>query len=191
MFHILCALVDTEEGGKEAIVAQFPHDEIEIVDDWHVMGMKGTGSNTIVLRDGETFVPEHRVARTIDMFSGKRPAPQPAGILYRIGLEQFAQLAAKAREAAAGVPQTPLDTARIRTGSAYVCMLAADIANMALRASGASSIQTTNPLQRIMRDITTVTLNGQMNIETAYEDYGRLIAGLPGFGGPKKNPAVA
>ena len=248
MFHILGALLTNDDGSKEGIVAQVPHDQIEILDDWDVMGMKATGSNTIVLRDGEVFVPEHRVARSVDMFAGKRPAPAPAGVLYKIGLEQFTpgtlaalatglaraaieRLQARAggrpitftdysdqikapvthlqlgelhvkletaeaaverslrrmeRDAEDGVPQTPLDTARIRTTSAYVCLLCTEIAGIALRASGASSIQTSNPLQRIVRDLTTITLNGQMNIETAYEDYGRLIAGLPGFGGPKK-----
>jgi 3-hydroxy-9,10-secoandrosta-1,3,5(10)-triene-9,17-dione monooxygenase len=37
-------------------------DEFMIVDDWHVMGMQGTGSKSVVAKD--LFVPSHRTART-------------------------------------------------------------------------------------------------------------------------------
>ena len=35
-------------------------DDIEILDDWHVMGLKGSGSNSVMVKD--VFVPEHRVS---------------------------------------------------------------------------------------------------------------------------------
>lgn len=37
----------------------FPKSDFEIVDDWHVMGMKGTGSKGAKITDA--FVPEHRI----------------------------------------------------------------------------------------------------------------------------------
>ncbi len=43
-----------------------PREDISIVDDWYTVGLKGTGSKTIVLND--VFVPEHRtlVARQVE-----------------------------------------------------------------------------------------------------------------------------
>lgn len=36
-----------------------PITSVEIVDDWHVMGLRGTGSKTVRLKD--VFVPDHRM----------------------------------------------------------------------------------------------------------------------------------
>src|SRR3954464_15987521 len=48
-----------------------PLAETEIVDDWHVLGLAGTGSKSLVLRD--VFVPEHRVVMVADLFAGTPP----------------------------------------------------------------------------------------------------------------------
>src|SRR6202795_3440403 len=45
--------------------------EVEIVDDWQVLGLLGTGSKSLVLRD--VFVPEHRVVMVNDLFAGTPP----------------------------------------------------------------------------------------------------------------------
>ncbi len=45
--------------------------EIEIVDDWHALGMRGTGSCSLVLRD--VFVPEHRSITMRDVVDGTPP----------------------------------------------------------------------------------------------------------------------
>jgi 3-hydroxy-9,10-secoandrosta-1,3,5(10)-triene-9,17-dione monooxygenase len=60
--------------------------EYEIVDDWQVLGMRSTGSMTVVAK--EVFVPEHRAlcmydARGGDGFPGARGNPNP---LYRVPL---------------------------------------------------------------------------------------------------------
>ena len=248
--HTMGVLVANDDGTKEPMICQVPHEEVEILDDWFVMGMQGSGSNTITVAE-EIFVPEHRIVKTADLFAGNRPAPQPAGILYKINLIQFtsgsvaalaiglaraaieelqrkvtgkpitftdypdqmkapvmhmqlAEMWAKLNaceaiaersfarmeaDAEQGVAATPMANAKIRTSSAYICTLAKQIADTAIRAGGASSIALTSPLQRIMRDVTTLSIHGQMNIETAYEDLGRTLAGMPGFGGPPKKPA--
>jgi len=49
-----------------------PLTEIEIVDDWQVLGLLGTGSKSLVLHD--VFVPEHRSVWLSDLFAGTRPA---------------------------------------------------------------------------------------------------------------------
>jgi 3-hydroxy-9,10-secoandrosta-1,3,5(10)-triene-9,17-dione monooxygenase len=48
-----------------------PFTEIEIDDDWHVLGLLGTGSKSLILRD--VFVPEHRVVMVGDLFAGTPP----------------------------------------------------------------------------------------------------------------------
>jgi 3-hydroxy-9,10-secoandrosta-1,3,5(10)-triene-9,17-dione monooxygenase len=48
-----------------------PLAEVEIVDDWQVLGLAGTGSKSLVLRD--VFVPEHRSVMVSDLFAGTPP----------------------------------------------------------------------------------------------------------------------
>src|SRR5271167_1065048 len=48
-----------------------PLAEVEIVDDWHVLGLLGTGSKSLVLHD--VFVPEHRSVMVSDLFAGTPP----------------------------------------------------------------------------------------------------------------------
>lgn len=45
-----------------------PFSDIEIIDDWHVLGLAGTGSRTLKLDD--VFVPEHRCAMLDDLMAG-------------------------------------------------------------------------------------------------------------------------
>lgn len=48
-----------------------PLSEIEIDDDWHTLGLAGTGSKALILHD--VFVPEHRVVMVSDLFAGTPP----------------------------------------------------------------------------------------------------------------------
>ncbi len=48
-----------------------PLAEIEIVDDWRTLGLAGTGSKSLVVRD--VFVPEHRAVMVSDLFAGTPP----------------------------------------------------------------------------------------------------------------------
>jgi alkylation response protein AidB-like acyl-CoA dehydrogenase len=48
-----------------------PLAEVEIVDDWQVLGLLGTGSKSLVLHD--LFVPEHRSVMVSDLFAGTPP----------------------------------------------------------------------------------------------------------------------
>jgi alkylation response protein AidB-like acyl-CoA dehydrogenase len=48
-----------------------PLSEIEIADDWRVLGLLGTGSKSLLLRD--VFVPEHRCVMVSDLFAGTPP----------------------------------------------------------------------------------------------------------------------
>jgi alkylation response protein AidB-like acyl-CoA dehydrogenase len=55
-----------------------PKADVELIDTWHSLGMRGTGSVDLVIQDA--FVPEHRV------FSVFTAEPQVAGPLYRLGV---------------------------------------------------------------------------------------------------------
>ena len=48
-----------------------PLGEVEILDDWQVLGLTGTGSKSLVLRD--VFVPKHRCVMVADLFAGTPP----------------------------------------------------------------------------------------------------------------------
>ena len=48
-----------------------PFTDIEIIDDWHVLGLAGTGSRSLKLRDA--FIPEHRCVLLSDLLAGTPP----------------------------------------------------------------------------------------------------------------------
>jgi 3-hydroxy-9,10-secoandrosta-1,3,5(10)-triene-9,17-dione monooxygenase len=58
----LATLHDPATQQASAILILLKRDEYTIRDDWRVMGMQGTGSKTVEIKD--LFVPQHRVART-------------------------------------------------------------------------------------------------------------------------------
>ncbi len=51
-----------------------PFSDIEIVDDWQVLGLAGTGSRSLQLRD--VFVPEHRCVLLSELLAGTPPGAQ-------------------------------------------------------------------------------------------------------------------
>ena len=48
-----------------------PRSDFKVIDTWHVMGLKGTGSNDVVVED--VFVPEYRTHKASDGFMGTNP----------------------------------------------------------------------------------------------------------------------
>ena len=48
-----------------------PLAEVEILDDWKVLGLAGTGSKSLILHD--VFVPHHRCVMVSDLFAGTPP----------------------------------------------------------------------------------------------------------------------
>jgi 3-hydroxy-9,10-secoandrosta-1,3,5(10)-triene-9,17-dione monooxygenase len=76
-----------EEGPPEMRTFLVPRADYRIDDNWHVAGLKGTGSKDIVV-DG-AFVPEHRTHRLIDGYRRNSPgnAVNPAP-LYRLPFGQ-------------------------------------------------------------------------------------------------------
>jgi alkylation response protein AidB-like acyl-CoA dehydrogenase len=64
---------DTEAGGSGArsVHVVVPKADVEVDDTWFTLGMRGTGSKDIVLRD--VFVPQHRSMFTGTLFNGRSP----------------------------------------------------------------------------------------------------------------------
>jgi alkylation response protein AidB-like acyl-CoA dehydrogenase len=53
-----CIAEDTD--GTYLAAVQVPRDELTFLDDWHVAGMRGTGSVSVALKGDELFVPDFR-----------------------------------------------------------------------------------------------------------------------------------
>ncbi|MFF4504895.1 acyl-CoA dehydrogenase family protein [Streptomyces sp. NPDC001401] len=74
---VLLAARLPQEPGQEGTARVFavPRAEIEVIDSWHSTGLRGTGSNTVVL--GPTSVPEHRSFALGDVLAGRSDAGRP------------------------------------------------------------------------------------------------------------------
>src|SRR3984893_8790133 len=59
------------EGPPERRWMLIPREDIEIIDDWYTVGLKGTGSKTIVVKD--IFIPERRTVSNKEIEEGAAP----------------------------------------------------------------------------------------------------------------------
>jgi alkylation response protein AidB-like acyl-CoA dehydrogenase len=57
------------EGAQDYCFAVLPRSDYQILDDWHAVGMKGSGTKTLSINN--VFVPEHRIQKAKDMMEGK------------------------------------------------------------------------------------------------------------------------
>jgi alkylation response protein AidB-like acyl-CoA dehydrogenase len=95
------ALVDVDqhsEGEPETVMVYFPRKNCDIIDNWDMMGMRGTGSHDISVTD--VFVPKSRTFRMVPEFE---PGSHYHGPLYRLPL---------VGAAATGIPTPMLGVAR-------------------------------------------------------------------------------
>ena len=67
---IVGALCGPDDGIYPAL-ALLPADDFTVEDVWQTDGMRGTGSNDVVVT--EAFVPEHRLVSVIDIYAGTTP----------------------------------------------------------------------------------------------------------------------
>jgi alkylation response protein AidB-like acyl-CoA dehydrogenase len=74
-----------EDENPEPLLALVRQDQVTILDDWKVMGMRGSSSNTMVIED-EIFVPDHHIRTVKDVFSTNRIEPARAGLLFQMNL---------------------------------------------------------------------------------------------------------
>jgi 3-hydroxy-9,10-secoandrosta-1,3,5(10)-triene-9,17-dione monooxygenase len=127
--------------GDPASVAYLlvPFTEIEIVDDWHVLGLRGTGSRSLRLRD--VFIPEHRCVMTADLFAGTVPGAEvhpdypllraPRGLMVNYSLPPVA--IALGRRALA----VALETLRSRVSRGLTTMAASEFVQMTVAEAAA------------------------------------------------------
>ena len=81
-------LMKNEQGGVANLgLSLTPMTDLTIEDTWHMAGMKGTGSNTIVAKD--VFVPEHRFLPYPGAFQGVYRTEHKDEALYRAAFVPF------------------------------------------------------------------------------------------------------
>lgn len=71
-WHLLTARVESADGPPEVLWTAVPMAELEILDDWRVCGLAGSGSNSVVARD--VLVPAHRVLPVGPLLAGEFPS---------------------------------------------------------------------------------------------------------------------
>ncbi|ANS63224.1 hypothetical protein SLINC_1000 [Streptomyces lincolnensis] len=71
-WHLLTARVESADGPPEVLWTAVPMAELEILDDWRVCGLAGSGSNSVVARD--VVVPAHRVLPVGPLLAGEFPS---------------------------------------------------------------------------------------------------------------------
>lgn len=113
----LGGLIFSEGQPPEYRTFLLPRSDFEVIDTWHVMGLKGTGSKDIVVKD--VFVPEYRTHKASDGFMGTNPGRETfTADLYKL---PFGQIFVRAVSTAAigglqGALDTFLDFAQVRVG---------------------------------------------------------------------------
>jgi alkylation response protein AidB-like acyl-CoA dehydrogenase len=95
-----------------------PTPDCRVIDDWHVLGLCGTGSKSVALDD--VFVPEHRVLSHAAMAEGTTPGAEVHdGWLYRAPIWTFVPftISAPANGIACGALETFIDEMKVRETS--------------------------------------------------------------------------
>ena len=117
-----------------------PFTDIEIVDDWHVLGLNGTGSRSLKLLD--VFIPDHRCVMTADLFAGTVPGAAvhpdypllraPRGLMVNYSLPPVA--IALGRHALA----VALESLRARVSRGITAMAASEFVQMTVAEAAAA-----------------------------------------------------
>lgn len=238
-WKMLSAMVPTPDGGAEPVMAIVPLSELEIVDDWDVAGLRGTGSVTTIARD--VFIPHARYqwisAVMRQEYDSKLNADSPiyrgpvAATLSACNTGKLVGLACAAREAfferlpersiahtgytrqaeapvthlqvaegslkideaefharrladlvdekgLSNQPWTMRERAYARVAVGRVAQLAYEAVNIFNMASGASSIYSSMPIQRIQRDVQAINIHALNLPSKNLELYGRVLCGL-------------
>ena len=81
------AVLDPSVGFESFVTLLIPREDYEIIDNWHVYGLKGTGSKRIKVNDA--FVPNYRIHYLKDAFVSKSPGNKTnPGPLYKLPFGQ-------------------------------------------------------------------------------------------------------
>ncbi|MEW2346863.1 MULTISPECIES: acyl-CoA dehydrogenase family protein [unclassified Streptomyces] len=233
------AVLAMPDGSHQPVMTLIPLASLEIVDDWHTAGLRGSGSVSTVAHD--VFVPEgwyiplggilqghsghgsnadaliHRapimptacatVSATAlglakgarDVFFERLPGRKITYTEYTDQSQaplthlQVAEASVKIDESefhvhriadlvdsknASGEPWTLEERARVRLDTGAASLRSKEAVDILNTASGASSVYTHVPIQRIERDVQTLNLHAIMHPNTNLELYGRILCGL-------------
>ena len=88
-----------DEKGYVFCESLVPREEFEILDTWHVSGLRGSGSHDVSIRD--VFVPDERITQA------NRVPPNQSGTLFRLPL--FTRLAFNKVGVATGIARAAID----------------------------------------------------------------------------------
>lgn len=81
----IIAMTPTPDGGMQPLMALVPLADLEIVDDWHVAGLRGSGSVSTAAR--EVFVPAERTMPLVDVLTQQyRSQANADAAMYRTPL---------------------------------------------------------------------------------------------------------
>ena len=81
------AVLDPTVGFESFVTLLIPREDYEIIDNWHVYGLKGTGSKRIKVHDA--FVPNYRIHYLKDAFVSESPGNKTnPGPLYKLPFGQ-------------------------------------------------------------------------------------------------------
>ena len=71
---LICGGFIEHEGNKKGCMALIPKTDVSLADDWHVVGLAGTGSKSFSV--DRVFVPAHRIISKSDYDAGTTPGAQ-------------------------------------------------------------------------------------------------------------------
>jgi 3-hydroxy-9,10-secoandrosta-1,3,5(10)-triene-9,17-dione monooxygenase len=169
---IVGARCEAAAGVEQPRYLVIPVGEIEILDDWHSFGMRGTGSCSLMLHD--VFVPEHRTVALHDVLDGTPPgrlvhpdyrllhAPRYYLVPFVLPAVAFA-LARKALDMLPPALQArataPSDILHLQLGEAAAHIDSANLIFAARRAESVARLESGDPIDaagtlRNRRDVT-------------------------------------
>ena len=139
-WNMLAAMIRDGDRVVDHRMCLVPRSDYEIVDDWHVLGMRSTGSKSV--RATEVFVPEHRalsmyLARGGSEFPGAAVSDNP---LYRVPLSALGShcLSAAGVGNAQGALDMTIEAIKERSTS-YTAMRMRDFQAVQLRVAAAGA----------------------------------------------------
>jgi alkylation response protein AidB-like acyl-CoA dehydrogenase len=239
-WQVIIAMAPTPDGASMwPVMAVVPLSDLQIIDDWKTMGLRGTGSVTTVAKD--VFVPMDRVlpmvfvlqeqfasqinanspvyrspmmatgcttftgtaigmakaARSAFMdridrkitytdYTSQREAPlthlEVAEASFKIEESELRAAALAAQmddKCLRGEPWTLEEKVHARAHLGRVFQLCKESAEILSSASGGQSIYSSEPLQRIVRDLHALSMHSLMHSSTNTELYGRILCGMP------------
>lgn len=157
---IIAALCEDAAGNQVPHYLFLPMGDAEIIDDWHSLGMRGTGSRSLVLHD--VFVPTHRSVLLRDILDGTPPGTlvHPDYTLlrapryYLVPFVLPAVAFALARKALAGLPRSlhargaaPSDLLHMQLGEAAAHIETANLIFATRRDQSVARIDAGEPIE--------------------------------------------